>query len=119
MMAPRDLISGSIFTNSTPTVDQTIHELQTELHHARNQIRDLQYELSVSRANVSRLQRNRNKPVIVPVGDCDDGYYCPHPHCNIELIEDYSYCPGCGCEIDWRGYVPSCDEDAYDRRFDR
>ena len=116
MMAPRTIISGSIFTQSKPTIDQTLHELQTELHQARNKIRDLEYELSIARANVARLKKRNGE--VIPHGDIDDGYECPN--CAFSVTEDMSYCPGCGAHIDWRVYASTGgDDSAYDRKFDR
>lgn len=88
MMAPRTIISGSIFTQSKPTLDQTLHELQTELHQARNKIRDLEYELSIARANVARLKQRNGE--VIPHGDIDDGYECPN--CAYSINDEMSYC---------------------------
>lgn len=119
MMAPRTIISGSIFAASKPSLEQTVDELRTELHQARNIISDLRFQLAQAKANIARLKREREKPPVVPIGDSDNGYECPHMGCHVELVEDYDYCPGCGSPIDWRTYAPVEDVNAFDRRFDR
>ena len=60
---------------------------------------------AMAEANAARLKMNAMKPQIIPLGDEVDGYECPNVGCHAELSEDDTYCPGCGCEIDWRTWV--------------
>lgn len=91
-----------------------------ELEAADREIGRLQLELSMARADNARLRANMGKPRIVPTGDEEYGYECPNHHCHAPLEQDFEFCPGCGCEIDWRsGWVEPEDAGAYDRRFDR
>lgn len=122
MMAPRTMVSGSIFTNAPKSDAEIISDLRIELHHTHNELLHEKYKRWEAEATISVLRRNREKKVIVPMGDCEDGYWCPNLYCNVELRENIdNFCPKCGAEIDWRGLIPIYDEDtdAYDRRFDR
>lgn len=32
-------------------------------------------------------------------------YYCSNPNCEYIVTEEMRFCPGCGQEIDWGGYI--------------
>lgn len=108
----------SIFTNAPKPSTMERAELEREVNRLSKRLVDVERQLSTEMAHVSVLQRNRHMQPIVPHGDIDYGYECPNVFCHTPLIEDYTFCPGCGAEIDWNGYIPSCDED-YDWKFDR
>lgn len=131
MMAPRDLIPGTFFSQSNPTPIDVASDLQTELRRtqnrlvdAENTIKDLRYQNAMLKSHIAVLKSESDKPVVVPIGDEAFGYECPRLHCHAGLNEDFAFCPGCGSPIDWRTYAdPDSmkygDVDAYDRRFDR
>ena len=102
MMKPRALVPFISLVPSTPTYEQTIHELQTELRRTQNKLTEESYKRAQAEALVAVLKRNQNKPPVVPRGDMDDGYDCPN--CQREITDDFRFCPDCGCEIDWTGW---------------
>lgn len=103
MMKPRALVPFVSLVPSTPTYEQTIHELQTELRRTQNKLTEESYRRAQAEAQIAVLKRNRNKPPVVPRGDMEEGYDCPN--CGRENItDDFAYCPDCGCEIDWSGW---------------
>lgn len=88
---------------------------QERERYACEQLKDLKRKLQLTeaqltweRSKVSRLEahlaimkRNANKPRVIPAGDIEEGYECPTTGCYAKLVEDYRFCPGCGCELDW------------------
>lgn len=103
MMKPRALVPFISLVPSTPTYEQTIHELQTELRRTQNKLTEESYKRARAEAQVAVLKRNQNKPPVVPRGDMEEGYDCSN--CGRENItDDFAYCPDCGCEIDWTGW---------------
>ena len=102
MMKPRSLVPFISLVPSTPTYEQTIHELQTELRRTQNKLTEESYNRAKAEAQVAVLKRNQNKPPVVPRGDMDEGYDCPN--CGREITDDFNFCPDCGSEIDWTGW---------------
>lgn len=97
------MMISSVFTQERARdKDAVISDLQSELRRTQARLNDESRKRAMAEANVIRLQRNKAKQPIIPIGDIDDGYQCPNDGCYAELIEDYSFCPGCGAEIDWR-----------------
>ena len=111
MMAPRDLVSGSIFTISEPTLEQTVHELQTELHNVRETLKIERFKRARAEANAARLRVTR--PRFIPSGDMREGYDCGN--CGRTIYDDYTYCPDCGAEIDWCHWRHEPNEDDFYR----
>lgn len=105
-----------IFTNlraSSPTV--TIQQLEREIERRDNQIKLLKLDLSKAKSKIAMMQRER--PLVTPIGDIDEGYECPE--CGEIVTEDYNnFCQRCGVELNW-DWSPPCDEDAFDRWADR
>lgn len=102
MMKPRALVPFVSLVPSTPTYEQTIHELQTELRRTQAKLTEESYKRAQTEAQVAVLKRNRVKQPVVPRGDMDEGYECDN--CGREITDDFAYCPDCGCEIDWSGW---------------
>lgn len=102
MMKPRALVPFVTLCSSTPTLEQTIHELQTELRQTQNKLSEESRKRAMAEADAARLRRNMDKPPAIPTGDEVFGYECGAPGCACTLKEDYVYCPECGTEIDWR-----------------
>ena len=103
MMAPRSIVDGSIFTQRQPSNAQIIADLRTELHHAHERAKNDARVIAMLEAELAIIKKNLMKPRIIPLGDCNEGYYCPN--CDRDLPEDFTYCPDCGCEIDWRTWA--------------
>ena len=101
-MKPRILVPFISLNPSTPTMEQTIHELQTELHRTQNKLNEESYKRAQAEAQVAVLKRNREKQPVIPEGDELDGYYCPN--CQRQITDEFEYCPECGHEIDWHGW---------------
>lgn len=93
-----------------------VSDLQSEVRRLQAQLLDEQRKRREAEANVARLRRNANKPRVVPSGDMESGYECPNKGCWTALSEDYSFCHGCGCEIDWH---PEPDVSFWDSLRDR
>ena len=106
----------SIFTQlrqSSPTT--TIQELEREIERKDARITLLMRDLAMAKSKLALLSRDR--PRVTPIGDMDEGYECGN--CGEPVSEDINvYCPRCGAEQNW-DWSPPCDEDAFDRRFDR
>lgn len=121
MMAERTLVSGSIFTNAKPTLDQMVSDLQSEVRRLQAQLVDEQRMRAEAEANVARLERNEKLRADPhpPTGDRDKGYRCSCCGAEIEWPFEQTYCGNCGKGIDWRCSMPDGDEDAFDRWFDR
>lgn len=113
-MKPRALIPFVSLVPSAPTLEQTVHELQTELRRTQNKLTEESYRRAQAEAQVAVLKRNREKKPVIPKGDMHEGYWCPQ--CGRQITDDYAYCPECGHEIDWDGWsVPEPNEDDYYR----
>ena len=105
MLKERTLVPFPTSTAGESTYEQIATDLQTELHHARAQLAEERLKRAQAEAHVAALQNEREKKPIVPSGDIESGCECPNHWCNTPLAEDYNFCPGCGCEIDWRTWV--------------
>ena len=101
-MKPRALVPFLTLVPSTPTYEQTIHELQTELRRTQNKLTEESYNRAKAEALVAVLKRNQDKPPVVPRGDMHEGYDCSN--CGREITDEFRYCPDCGSEIDWTGW---------------
>ena len=101
-MKPRALVPFVSLVPSTPTYEQTVHELQTELRRTQAKLTDESRKRAEAEAQVAILKRNRVKQPVVPRGDCEEGYECSN--CGRSIIDDFTYCPDCGHEIDWDGW---------------
>lgn len=112
-MKPRELVPFVSISPNVPTLEQTVHELRTELHHTRMMLNEERLARSQAEAHVTILQRNRDKKPKVPGGDADYGYECGNPYCVADIQSSWDYCPFCGCEIDWRTWVDEPNEDDY------
>lgn len=74
---------------------------------------DERYKRTQAEAHVSILQRNRNKPIVIPRGDIEIGYWCNV--CGCHLQGEWTYCTDCGGEIDWNNNIHDAEpEFAYD-----
>lgn len=102
MIAPRDLISGSIFRESEPTLEQTVRDLQSELRRTQAKLSEESRKRAEAEAHAAVLKANRVKQPVIPRGDCEEGYECSN--CGRSIRDDFDYCPDCGHEIDWDGW---------------
>ena len=107
MLKERILVPFPTSAANESTYEQIATDLQVELHKTRDLLNQKSLELAQANAHVAVLQSEREKKPIIPAGDIDEGYCCPNPWCTWAepLTEDMHYCPGCGCEIDWRTSV--------------
>lgn len=119
MMKPRALVPFISLVSSTPTMEDTVNDLRSELRRTQAKLVDESRKRAEAEAHVAILKRQREKPPIIPHGDEIDGYECPNAGCYCHLEEDWRYCPGCGAEIDWRTWTAPEDSNAYDLHFDR
>ena len=111
-MKPRQLVPFLTLCPSTPTLEQTIHELQTELRRTQAKLTDESLKRAKAEAQIAVLKYNRVKQPVIPKGDMHDGYWCPQ--CGRQITDDYAYCPECGHEIDWDGWsIREPNEDDY------
>lgn len=97
---------GSIFTLERER-DQSavIHDLEERIEQLESALAIEKNARLEAQANVARMKRNANKPLMIPSGDVDEGYECTTLGCYAPLEEWFVHCPGCGCEIDWRTSV--------------
>lgn len=96
MMLPRTLVPFHTLCSDKPTLEQTVHELQTELHQARSQLNDERLARAKVEAELAIVRKGRG--TYIPEGD-EDGYWCRN--CQRQLSDEYTYCPECGCLLDW------------------
>lgn len=101
-MLPRVLVPFQTLCTSEPTMEQLVHELQTELRQTQNRLSEESRKRAEAEAHVSILKRNRVKQPVIPRGDCEEGYECSN--CGRSITDDFTYCPDCGHEIDWNGW---------------
>jgi len=123
MMAPRVNVTGSIFTQANPTLQQTVDELMTELRQTQARLVDEQRRRAEAEAALSTFRRQdrlRAEPY-PPAGNRRDGYTCFCCGTAIDYPFEANFCSYCGKPFDWGGYMPNSieDVDAYDRRNDR
>ena len=104
---------GSIFTQERERDrDAVIRDLRTELRRTQAKLTEESRKRAEAEANARRLQTSRRNRYTIPHGDAEDGYECGVTGCSAPLEEDFTFCPGCGSEIDWRTYVEP--QGAYD-----
>ena len=101
-LTPRTLVPFVTLCSSEPTLEQTVHELQTELRRTQAKLTDESHKRAEAEAHVAVLKRNRVKQPVVPRGDCEEGYECSN--CGDTIKDEWTYCPWCGHEIDWDGW---------------
>lgn len=100
------------------TKDARITELEQDVLKLRYELSDERLRRAEAEAHVAILKLEIERPRVYPYYDTAFGFLCTQ--CEMELTEDYRYCPGCGCPIAWNEAPPENEDvDAYDRRFDR
>lgn len=109
MMAPRTLVSGSMFTTTRPLLEETVADLRAELHQTRELLANERFKRAQAEADAARLRRNeflRADPH-PPTGDMDKGYFCALCNTEIEWPFEQNYCGNCGKAIDWHVTPPT------------
>ena len=102
----------------------TVNELSSQVRELREQLntalcKGYDYRMQLVFAKQHLRERNLAKaPTIVSEGDdsTDPQYYEPAEYecseCCVQLERDWTFCPGCGCWIDW-DYASKQEDEGY------